>query len=422
MGAAEEQTPAKPSKATSSAQETPTTMPSYPDWSSSMQHNDNSFVQAYYGSGATPPFFASTVAAPAPHPYMWGGQHPMMPPYGTPVHYPALYPPGGVYAHPNMAMTPNTTSAAETEGKNPDAKDHNSAKKTKGNTGVGNEKAVETGKATSGSGNEGASHRGLLVKLEVFMKQRRSEIKDENIRTEEIEVKMVKREKKNLCVKLEFSMVGAVRVAAKVHLMLVMTTINRLKLAYSSVQELSATKKGSFELMLEDGANAQNSTGNASAQGSVPGKPVVAMPATNLNIGMDLWNSSAGSGGKMRPAAGVSSARGAPAAVAREGMMPDHQWIQDEREIKRQKRKQSNRESARRSRLRKQAECEELQRRVESLNNENSSLREELKRLSSECEKLTSENSTIKEELTQLCGPESLQSLGEINASGEGDS
>lgn len=31
-------------------------------------------------------------------------QHPLMPPYGTPVPYQALYPPGGVYAHPAMAM------------------------------------------------------------------------------------------------------------------------------------------------------------------------------------------------------------------------------------------------------------------------------------------------------------------------------
>lgn len=129
-------------------------------------------------------------------------------------------------------------------------------------------------------------------------------------------------------------------------------------------------------------------------------------------------------------------------------------WFwQDERELKRQKRKQSNRESARRSRLRKQvqmyfctlvgrhfvfylpflirilcyrrmirfkeqcaktwtkkficlncssvsyvfqAECEDLQARVETLSNENHSLREELHRLSEECEKLTSENANIK--------------------------
>lgn len=49
----------------------------------------------------------------------------------------------------------------------------------------------------------------------------------------------------------------------------------------------------------------------------------------------------------------------------------------DERDVKRLKRKQSNRESARRSRLRKQAECEQLQL-------ENSMLREELHRLRQE--------------------------------------
>lgn len=43
-----------------------------------------------------------------------------------------------------------------------------------------------------------------------------------------------------------------------------------------------------------------------------------------------------------------------------------------------------------------QAECEELQRRVESLGNENRSLREELQKVSEECEKLTSENNSIK--------------------------
>lgn len=31
-------------------------------------------------------------------------QHHMMPPYGTPVPYPAMYPPGTVYAHPGMPM------------------------------------------------------------------------------------------------------------------------------------------------------------------------------------------------------------------------------------------------------------------------------------------------------------------------------
>ena len=49
--------------------------------------------------------------------------------------------------------------------------------------------------------------------------------------------------------------------------------------------------------------------------------------------------------------------------------------LKDEREVKRQRRKQSNRESARRSRLRKQAECEALAVRVNELMNENVKLR-----------------------------------------------
>lgn len=64
------------------------------------------------------------------------------------------------------------------------------------------------------------------------------------------------------------------------------------------------------------GANAQNT--GANVQASVPGKPV-SMPATNLNIGMDLWNATpAGAGGaKMR-----ANPSGAPSAAG-----ADH-WIQ----------------------------------------------------------------------------------------------
>ncbi|RWR95692.1 G-box-binding factor 1-like protein isoform X1 [Cinnamomum micranthum f. kanehirae] len=374
MGSGEENTPSKPTKPATATQELPTT-PSYPDWASPMQ--------TYYGAGAStpPPFFPSTVASsPPPHPYLWGGQH-LMPPYGTPLPYPAMYPHGGIYGHPPMAAAQGMImTATETEGKSSDVKDKGlvKSKGSSGNTGLASGKSGDGGKAASGSANDGASQSGESGS------EGSSDASDEN----------------------------------------------------NNHQEFSAARKKSFDQMIADGANAQHNntvhySGSAlessfSARGqpaaklpiTVPGKPAVSVPTTNLNIGMDLWNNTAPVGSvpiKARPnAPGVSQAIVPGPMVGREGVMPEHQWMQDERELKRQRRKQSNRESARRSRLRKQAECEELAGKVETLNNENRSLRSELQRLAEECQKLTSENASIVEQLNQLYEHDAVSSV-EVN-------
>jgi plant G-box-binding factor len=68
---------------------------------------------------------------------------------------------------------------------------------------------------------------------------------------------------------------------------------------------------------------------------------------------------------------------------------------QDERQLKRERRKQANRESARRSRLKKQAEVEGVMMRYESLNVENVALKTELDQLKEDSEKLRNENAAL---------------------------
>ncbi|XP_020599838.1 common plant regulatory factor 1-like isoform X3 [Phalaenopsis equestris] len=104
------------------------------------------------------------------------------------------------------------------------------------------------------------------------------------------------------------------------------------------------------------------------------------MPMANLTPGMDPRSSSAS---KQKP--------GSELILSSTAI--------DERTLKREKRKQSNRESARRSRLRKQAETEELAMKVGSLNAENATLRSEISRLNESSDKLRIENSVLMEKL-----------------------
>ncbi|KAF6138950.1 hypothetical protein GIB67_025679 [Kingdonia uniflora] len=137
----------------------------------------------------------------------------------------------------------------------------------------------------------------------------------------------------------------------------------------------------------------------------------VSGPATNLNIGVDYW------GGHLPSTVAASRAK-LPTIPARPSPVPcsvmgphdgtpSELWMQDERELKRQKRKQSNRESARRSRMRKQAEYDELAQRVDVLKDENTILREELERLREDCKNLASENTSLTEKLQKNLGQDS---------------
>ncbi|KAH0932691.1 LOW QUALITY PROTEIN: hypothetical protein HID58_009808 [Brassica napus] len=149
---------------------------------------------------------------------------------------------------------------------------------------------------------------------------------------------------------------------------------------------------------------------------TAPGVPV---PPTNLNIGMGYWGAPIpGMHGKVStPVPGVF------AQMSRDGGH-SQPWLQDERELKRQRRKQTNREAAQRSRLRKevlntafqncesrsceqtmdmeevfvfQAEFDQLAQYTEVLSAENASLRAEMNRLKSQREELTSENTSLKD-------------------------
>ncbi|KAL5722017.1 hypothetical protein ACHQM5_005588 [Ranunculus cassubicifolius] len=377
MGNEENDTPIKTPKAPSTQEQPPPSSPAtvFPDWSP---------FQAYYNSAGTPQipppgFFHSPVASsPQAHPFMWG-QHMIPPPYGTPPPPYVMYPHGGVYAHPSMPpgshpytpyamLSPNgaaepsvATSGKESETKSGESKKKN-LKRSKGSLGSLNMitgKDNETGKASGPASNGGISQSGESGG------ENSSEGSDAN-----------------------------------------------------SQNDSQHSGKGSADGGTQNGGNTCSVSSGVSqsfpSQGMVNPPPCmvmtvppnsVASPATNLNIGMDYW------GGATPPNVATGRAKlptiQPPGAIVPSNSIPSDLWVQDERELKRQRRKQSNRESARRSRLRKQAEYDELAQRVEVLKDENSLLREELTRVREECAKLTSENASLNEKLQTNVGEDS---------------
>ncbi|WVZ60975.1 hypothetical protein U9M48_010920 [Paspalum notatum var. saurae] len=174
-------------------------------------------------------------------------------------------------------------------------------------------------------------------------------------------------------------------------------------------------------------ATAQDASGKprTTAKKGSAGKLSVLTPETatasddrpNLNIGMDLWSDS--------PIKAESSGQGEVNAAAH-SQHDSALSLMDERELKRERRKQSNRESARRSRLRKQGkyvligfmpllydqqECEELAQKVTDLTAINGTLRSELDQLKKACKDMEAENSQLMGEMEQSEAPSVVTTL-----------
>lgn len=323
-------------------------------------------------------------SSPQAHPYMWGVQH-IMPPYGTPPHpYVAMYPHGGIYAHPSIppgsypfspfAMpSPNgiaeasgyTPGNTETDGKPSDVKEKLPIKRSKGSLGSLN---MITGKNNELGKTTGASANGVYSKSAESASEGTSEGSDANSQNDS----QMKSGGRQDSLEADASQNGGSMHGPQ---NVGQGTPNTIMSQTMSIVPVPAT----------------------GAAGALPG------PTTNLNIGMEYWGAPASSPiPAIRGKVASTPVAGGIVTTGSRDTVQSQIWLQDERELKRQRRKQSNRESARRSRLRKQAECDELAQRAEALKEENANLISEVNRIKSEYEQLLAENASLKERLGEF--------------------
>ncbi|GAB4861643.1 Common plant regulatory factor [Ancistrocladus abbreviatus] len=363
MGDSDEGKPSKANSKSSPPAVEQTNVHDNPDWAA---------IQAYYGPRvALPPYFNPAVASGhPPPPYMWGPPQPMIPPYGAP--YAAIYSHGGVYAHPAVPLgaqslsqgLPSSAAVGEAVVMAATPLSMDKPLKSSGNTDQGLIKKLKgfDGLAMSiGNGNaektEGTADNRLSQSAET---EGSSEGSDGN--TEEADQKTRKRSHEGTPTAAD----GSIKTETK------------------TSPPLSGQVSSSAEKIL--------------------GVPVSPVNATGKFVGMVLPPSITTTLELRNP--GVNG-KANPASVPPTAVMSSEAWLQNERELKRERRKQSNRESARRSRLRKQAETEDLARRVESLNAENMALKSEINELVENSEKLRSENASLMEKLKRIRGEQS---------------
>ncbi|XP_042394301.1 G-box-binding factor 3-like isoform X1 [Zingiber officinale] len=344
MGNNEAATPSKTEKLPSPVQlqEQPALHP-YADWAA---------MQAYYGPGMMHPYFStSVVPGYAPHPYMWAPR-PLVPPFGSP--YAAMYP-NGAYPHASMPLGSHAPHPGATEAVvmatplNVEAPDISLGCKdkwlvTKLNATVGNKSSKN---ASGAHGNE-LSQSGYN------------------------------------------SADGS---------------SNGSDGSNSAGGSSNHVKVGSEDRPSSDERNIDSNINPANGGGKTSSKVSFGVSGTPTDIAGNRVKNKA-SPGPAQPL--VVKNTGTPVPSSAIPMMPgcngvpSELWIQDERTLKREKRKQSNRESARRSRLRKQAENEELGKKVDTLVAENTNLRSEISQLISSSDALRTENSVLLKKLKNL--------------------
>ncbi|KAG6504197.1 hypothetical protein ZIOFF_036528 [Zingiber officinale] len=360
MGNNEAATPSKTEKLPSPVQlqEQPALHP-YADWAA---------MQAYYGPGMMHPYFStSVVPGYAPHPYMWAPR-PLVPPFGSP--YAAMYP-NGAYPHASMPLGSHAPHPGATEAVvmatplNVEAPDISLGCKdkwlvTKLNATVGNKSSKNASGAHgnelsqsgynsadgSSNGSDGSNSAGGSSNHVKVGSEDRPSSDERNID--------------------------------------------------SNINPANGGGKTSSKVSFGVSGTPTDIAGNRVKNKASPGP---AQPLVVKNTGTPVPSSAI----PMMP-----GCNGVPSELWIQGLIEKHPFKEqnanrhDERTLKREKRKQSNRESARRSRLRKQAENEELGKKVDTLVAENTNLRSEISQLISSSDALRTENSVLLKKLKNL--------------------
>ncbi|XP_034904849.1 G-box-binding factor 3 isoform X1 [Populus alba] len=337
----------------SPAQQDQTSIHVYPDWAA---------IQAYYGSRvALPPYYNSGVASGhAPHPYMWGPPQPMMATYGAP--YAAIYSHGGVYAHP----------AAVPIGSHPHG------------PGVLSSPAANTPlSAETPTKSSGNTDQGLLKKLKGFDGLAMS-IGNGDAESAE----------------------GGSRLPQS------------METEGSSDGSDGNTARGK-KRSREGTPTADHHTTGGDTKTETHCSPLLGEvnPSTDKVLGA-VVDPGMTKALELRNPPSVNVAKTNPATIPQPGaVLPSEAWSPNDRELKRERRKQSNRESARRSRLRKQAEAEELAHKVETLTTVNVALKSEIDQFTEKSQKLRLENAALTQEKLKNAqqGPAQEMTLNNID-------